>query len=302
MSNITKLEEPFQALPSSQSQSFKDHHSSHTQSSERSSSSRALPAPAAPINTAAAADHAHALDFWDSPFDSHASFAQADSGPQWTPISHHGSVASTDGLRNNTIYPDSNAFIHSPSLSHFQPTLNLDTNAATASYELPPRDVTYRLISHYTRTVHDWIPLVPTALLDREVDLYYAAPFQVNNTRLAILHLVLAIGARHAYLTDRSVARQREDIQHFTRAVRLLAVIDPAGVTATPDVALVQCYGLLSLYYLTVHQADRYILLPFPYPPTLPYPALSTSTNIHITEPTSLSGMPSAPPSSSPYT
>ena len=237
MSNSAKLEEPIPARPSQRSQ---DH--GHTQS-ESSSSSRILPI--APLNTGNA-NIASILDFWGSPNDAQISYTQADGDAQWIPLTHQHIVAASDALSNNMhVYADNHTFIPPTTLNQVEPDLNLETDALAASYDLPPRDVTYRLMLHYKGTVHDWIPLVPTALLTREIELYYTAPFQVNNTRLAILHLVLAIGARHAYLTDRNASRRREDVQHFTRAVQLLAVIDPAGVSATPDLALVQvsCSG-----------------------------------------------------------
>jgi len=235
MTDPTKLKEP---VPVIQHQRFQGH--SQTQS-ERSFSSRSLSI--APLNTGDAND-INISDFWGSPNAAQTSYTQADGDAQWAPFTYQGSAATPDAL-SNTMYPDTNASTQPAGSNPFEPDPSLKINAPAGSYDLPPRDVTYRLILHYTRTVHDWIPLVPTALLDREVELYYTAPFQVNNTRLAILHLVLAIGARHAYLTDRNATRQREGVQHFTRAVQLLAVIDPAGVSATPDVALVQvsCYG-----------------------------------------------------------
>ena len=191
----------------------------------------------APLDSAS--DEVNIFDFWATAHDSEVVFEQADSGAQWAPYLYP-ECGESSGSTLNTAVAGDTTFNYGPDSNSYHATHPLEIDHLVLAYDVPPVDVARRLISHYTRTVHDWIPIVPTLFLDREVWMYYRGPVPANNTWLTTLHLVFAIGARHAYLTDRSATREREDVQHFSRAVHLLGISEAAVVTATPDVGLVQ--------------------------------------------------------------
>ncbi|KAF2829973.1 hypothetical protein CC86DRAFT_178170 [Ophiobolus disseminans] len=216
--------------------------------SDQSSSGSSTALPAAPIDT-----DVNIIDFWATTYDSNAAFVQADNGAQWTPNLHTQYAEAS----SSTFNPEDASFNYVPNAHHYAPAEQMEINRFVGAYDAPPLYVAQPLISTYRTTVQDWISIVPTVFFDREVDSYYNAPTPVNNTWLTILHLVCAIGTRYECLAGRGAEKQRDDVQHFSRAIQLLGVTESAIVTASPDVALVQCHGLLSLYYLTVHQVDR---------------------------------------------
>jgi hypothetical protein len=204
-------------------------------SSDTNSSSNTLST--APLD--AASDEVNIVDFWAAAHESDTVFDQADNGAQWAAYPYEERVEPSGSTLNTAVAEDV-TLNYDPDWNNYALTHNLETNHLVSAYDVPPVDVACRLIDRYTRTVHDWIPIVPAAFLNREVGKYYNARVPVSNTWLITLHLVFAIAARHGCLTDRSAARERDDVQHFSRAIQLLGISEAAVVTATPDVGLVQ--------------------------------------------------------------
>lgn len=144
--------------------------------------------------------------------------------------------------------------------------------------EYPPYDVAQRLVEHYTRTVHDWFPILPFVFLD-QLKNHYETPLSVANTWSATLNLVCAIGTQHALLVTAPESRckdgmsEREDVPYLSRALLLLEVKGASLLSSVPDMAQVrvgfynfwvpfstnasQCLGLLSFYYLAAGHVDR---------------------------------------------
>ncbi|KAH7090233.1 fungal-specific transcription factor domain-containing protein [Paraphoma chrysanthemicola] len=177
----------------------------------------------------------------------------------WTP-SLHGEPQEVAGESPLCRIEGNTALKYTPDASFYLPDNVLAIDPFVAPYETPPADVAYRLIPHYLHTCHEWIPLLPYDF-EAQVAQYYNLQNEVTNKWLAIFNLVLAIGARQSYMTNRtapaSIAKVREDLPYISRAIHLLGLKDSALMITDPDLLQVQCHGLLSLYYLTAHQIDK---------------------------------------------
>jgi hypothetical protein len=184
------------------------------------------------------AENVNTIDFSAGVYDSELAFGQADSGAQWEAGTDEDIAGPSRGAKNPLV--EDTTSTPTSGLNTFPQQQQLETDNTTRAYDVPSMAVAYWLVSHYMRTVQDWIPVIPTAFLDEEVNRYYTEPLQVTNVWLATFHVVLAIGARHAHITERNGAAQCYGTRYYTRAAQLLGLIDLAAVTATPDVALVQ--------------------------------------------------------------
>lgn len=255
-SNSFKVDATYPDLPS---RSLQDIDRTHSGTSESSSHTHS----ATPLNPVA--DDVQTNNFWAATRDSpDAVFAQVSSGTQWTP-SFHTEYPEAGGSTSNRVRADDTTDSYTKDYSpnthsthSFTSNQHYKIDHLAMPYETPPFETAHRLIRHF-KTVHDWIPIVPTAFLEREAGQYCVVPVPVSNTWLTMLHLVFAIGARHACLTDRSRSRETdgEIVQYFSRAMMTLGMSESATVMGVPDLGLVQCYGLLSLYHLTGGQIDR---------------------------------------------
>jgi hypothetical protein len=225
-----KIEEPYSALSP---QPPGDH--GHPDP-ERSLSTHSLPT--APTDSQPSAEDVNITSSWTGSYASEHSFEQTEAGAHWEAGSHE-NVTGSSTVANNPFVEDT-AFAHTSGMNTYPLNQYVETNHLAGPYDVPPVAVARQLISNYMRTIQDWIPILPRTFLNEDVNRYYTEPFQVTNVWLATFHLVLAIGARHAHLTDRSEARQPDDMQHYTRATQLLGLIDSAAMTARPDVTLVQ--------------------------------------------------------------
>ncbi|KAH8730424.1 hypothetical protein GQ44DRAFT_442526 [Phaeosphaeriaceae sp. PMI808] len=142
------------------------------------------------------------------------------------------------------------------------PSQDIDLDDVLQAYQAPPRDVAHRLILHFKNTVHKWIPIISTLFLEKEVHIYYEQENPlVKNIWLVRLNLVLAISARHLFLANGSPdvnhGSEREDTTYLNKAILLFGLHDSMLTPSKPNIMLVQCHGLLSLYYLTVHQVEQ---------------------------------------------
>tara|TARA_R110002003_G_scaffold431_5_gene19664 strand:- start:40573 stop:41283 length:711 start_codon:yes stop_codon:yes gene_type:complete len=182
------------------------------------------------------------MDFWRATQES--TFVQAhDNGrTQWAPGLHESRTeANDDGLLPHI--SGNTTLRYTPDASFYLPNSLLVINPFVAPYEAPPADVAYRLISHYLQTCHEWIPLLPYDF-EAQVQRYYKVHQEVTSTWLAIFNLVLAIGARQSYVTNRvahtSNIREREDIPYISRAIHLLGLRGSTLMTTDPDLLQVQ--------------------------------------------------------------
>lgn len=145
-----------------------------------------------------------------------------------------------------------------PSATFSEINFYLDAESAALDVEvnphdLPPRDLAEKLLDCYMKTVHKSFPILPPQFEDqfrRYFDALAAKkPFKVPDKWLAILNLVLAIGARYSHLINAEWQGEvRDHLVYMARALRLLG---PWPFAAAPDLALIQAVSLIaSLIYL----------------------------------------------------
>ncbi|KAH7075917.1 hypothetical protein BKA63DRAFT_413895 [Paraphoma chrysanthemicola] len=199
------------------------------------------------------------MDFWAATQTPNLLHEHESGNAHWTP-SLHGEPQEVAGESPLLRIEGNTALKYTPDASFYLPNTVLALDPFIAPYETPPADVAYRLIPHYLHTCHEWIPLLPYDF-EAQVAQYYSLQNEVTNKWLAIFNLVLAIGARQSYMTNRtahaSIDKVREDLPYISRAIHLLGLKDSALMITDPDLLQVQCHGLLSLYYLTAHQIDK---------------------------------------------
>lgn len=117
-------------------------------------------------------------------------------------------------------------------------------------YEVPPYEVASRLLRHYMKTVHKWLPILPLDF-ENQIRIFYETPHAVPDNWLATMNLVFAIGAHHALLVIGSEdvgggkGKAREDAPYLSRALQLLRDKELLLWTTTPELSLIQV-GTLS--------------------------------------------------------
>jgi hypothetical protein len=191
-------------------------------------------------------------DFWAASYDLDRVSGLEVTGTQWPPGLHQAN-ALPDRLNSATI---NHTLDGEPSLLNHL----MEVDDPSEIYGLPTIDRASQLMSHYLDTVHHWIPILPYGF-EEQVRIYYEAPLLVSNRWLATLNLVYAIGVRHSLLINRTQHTDgyhpREDLPCVSRATQLLEVNQSGLEASVPDLSLVQCQGLLALYYLTANQVER---------------------------------------------
>ncbi|KAF2848804.1 hypothetical protein T440DRAFT_519698 [Plenodomus tracheiphilus IPT5] len=154
-----------------------------------------------------------------------------------------------------------NAF-HDIDASLYLSTRDLEVAVSVDPREYPPYQVAQRLLGHYTKTVHDWFPILPAVFID-QLERHYRTPLNVANTWSATLNLVCAIGAQHSFLVTThepgldNETDEREDVMYLSKALLLLEVKEASLLTSLPDLAQVRCVGMLAFYYLAAGHVDR---------------------------------------------
>ncbi|KAJ4352177.1 uncharacterized protein N0V89_007524 [Didymosphaeria variabile] len=133
--------------------------------------------------------------------------------------------------------------------------LEMDVNP----YDLPPQEVTEKLLECYMRTVHKSFPILPPQFEDQFRRYFQAVnsqrPFSVPDKWLAILNIVFAIGARYSHLIN--AEWQGEDCDHLVYMTRTVRLLGPWPFAAAPDLALIQVSGLLAFYYQVIGRVSR---------------------------------------------
>jgi hypothetical protein len=191
-------------------------------------------------------------DFWAASYNLDRVSGLEVTDTQWPPALHQAN-ALPDSLNSATTNHNADG---GPSLlGHL-----VGVDNPSEIYGLPTIDRASQLMSHYLDTVHHWIPILPYGF-EEQVRMYYEAPLLVSNRWLATLNLVYAIGVRHSFLINRTQHADgyhpREDLPCVSRAMQLLEVNQSGLEAPVPDLSLVQCHGLLALYYLTANQVER---------------------------------------------
>lgn len=145
---------------------------------------------------------------------------------------------------------------------------NLEPDIIVDAYELPPHDTAERLFNTYMSTVNGAFPIVPRVFQEQFHNLISALkqhrPYSTPDRWLAILNLILAIGARYSHMAQAEWrADDRDHLVYMTRAMRLLErTSSNSDIVSVPDLLLVQATGLRSLYYLVIgHVSKAWIMV-----------------------------------------
>ncbi|KAF2259054.1 hypothetical protein CC78DRAFT_572112 [Lojkania enalia] len=130
-------------------------------------------------------------------------------------------------------------------------------------YELPSPETVERLLDYYFQTVHEAFPIFSRTVFLDKIGRYLerlktgtAESNPLSHKWLAILNLVLAIGARYSHLVQASWQGEERDHLSYHARARFLA-LGPSALTNHPDVNQIQITGLLSFYYISTGQVSR---------------------------------------------
>ena len=109
------------------------------------------------------------------------------------------------------------------------------------------------------KTVHKSFPILPSQFVD-QLRRYFRSihsghPLRVPDPWLAIVNIVFAIGARYSHLV-RTVCEGGER-DHSVYMKRALELLGPWPFAASPDLTMVQVFGLLSFYHLATGHVNR---------------------------------------------
>ncbi|KAI4116729.1 MAG: hypothetical protein LQ345_002909 [Seirophora villosa] len=125
-------------------------------------------------------------------------------------------------------------------------------------YGLPVKTMADSFVIAYFSTVHPCFPMVSRAEFLSNYETFFASPTSnsaSSSTFVPMLHLVLAIGAVHAYVTQASWATgERSRLLGFAKAKA--AVLDASIFHATAY-EQVQLCGLGGLYYLVMSEINK---------------------------------------------
>ncbi len=123
-------------------------------------------------------------------------------------------------------------------------------------YEAPAEHIADLLFQSYLDTVHPTFPIVGKTTFTGQYKEYFAKHTVPNDNWLAILNIILAIGAKYAHHTK--AERRGDDWDHliyFTRA-RMLG-FNTDSVLGHAELQRVQISGLMAFYLMATNQINR---------------------------------------------
>ncbi|KAL8718912.1 MAG: hypothetical protein Q9225_004015 [Loekoesia sp. 1 TL-2023] len=125
-------------------------------------------------------------------------------------------------------------------------------------YELPMKASADSFVATYFSTVHPSFPIISRAEFLRNYEEFFASSIPVkpsDSAFMPMLHLVLAIGAIHAYVTRAPWVRdERSYLWNFARAK---AIVLDTYVLRAKALEQVQLCGLGGLYYLITYEVNK---------------------------------------------
>ncbi|KAF2131023.1 hypothetical protein P153DRAFT_209056 [Dothidotthia symphoricarpi CBS 119687] len=152
---------------------------------------------------------------------------------------------------SNEFCPDSSFYLY----DH-----NVEVDDEVDVHQFPSFELASKLLQQYLGQVHGWLPMIPQDF-EGQVRRYYEESQMVPAEWLAMLNLVFAIGSRHYYLinTQRQAGenQRHEHALYMSRAIQLLRSRSADLLTTSPNLPLVQAFGLLSFYQLAVGYVER---------------------------------------------
>ncbi|KAL8637048.1 MAG: hypothetical protein Q9228_005639, partial [Teloschistes exilis] len=124
-------------------------------------------------------------------------------------------------------------------------------------YQLPPKLNADTFVNAYFTTVHPTFPILSRAqFLQNYEHLYSSAdPDKASSSAFAMLHIVLAIGAIHTFVTQ--VPWARRERYHLLNFALTKATIIDANMLSASAYEQVQLCGLGGLYFLMTYEINR---------------------------------------------
>ncbi|CAN9346145.1 unnamed protein product [Alternaria alternata] len=127
---------------------------------------------------------------------------------------------------------------------------------------IPFADTADRLFEYYKAVVHSPFPILGD-IFEHQLRAFFtrdqsSATLVVCPKWKAVMNLVFAIGARYSHLIGAEWrADDHDHLVYMWRAVHLLQLQSLNTLVAQPDQTMIQAFGLLSLYYLTIGHVSR---------------------------------------------
>ena len=130
------------------------------------------------------------------------------------------------------------------------------TDLQVKKYDLPTEPIADLLLQCYFDTVHPAFPIIGKTSFISEYKNHFANLIASSDDWLAILNLLLAIGAKYAHLIRaewKGVGRNH--LIYFTRA-RLLG-FNGDSILGHAELQRVQISGLMAFYLMSINQINR---------------------------------------------
>ena len=158
--------------------------------------------------------------------------------------------SSTQETRVSSMRPINGSTYHCDDLSLHMTDLQVDP------YEPPPEHIADLLFQSYLDTVHPAFPIIGKTTFMVQYKEYFAKHTVPNNNWLAILNIILAIGAKYAHLVRAEWGGgERDHLIYFTRA-RLLG-FNTESMLGHAELQRVQISGLMAFYLMATNQINR---------------------------------------------
>ena len=130
------------------------------------------------------------------------------------------------------------------------------TDLQVKKYEMPPEHIADTLLKCYFNTVHPTFPIVSCTVFAEEYKNHVSNPTAQNDSWLAILNLMLAIGSRYSHLIRAEwKGIEGDHLIYFTRA-RFLG-FNGDSVLGHAELQRVQVTGLMAFYLMSINQINR---------------------------------------------
>ena len=125
-------------------------------------------------------------------------------------------------------------------------------------FEFPPQATANMLFQNYLQSVHPAFPIIGKTTFLSQYKAFQLSQdhSKINQSWLAILNLIFAIGAKYSHLIQaESSDDQLDHLVYFTRA-RILGFNSDA-ILSHADLQTVQITGLMSFYLMALNQINR---------------------------------------------
>lgn len=138
---------------------------------------------------------------------------------------------------------------------------SVDINFFVDPYELPPLEISQRLLSCYMSKVHPSFPMLSRKTFEDQFRKYFIAlqsgkAPQLSPTWQTTLNLVFAISAKYSHLSKTSWRADKRD--HIIYQARARAFgMNNSILTSHSNVPQIQSLGLFAFYWLSIGHVNR---------------------------------------------